>query len=185
MMKNCFLPITVLLILMMGTDAKGDSFSAINERARKGDVEAQYQLGVIYEKGEDQEQNFYKAVRWYRKAAKQGHAKAQAHLGELLTTGQGVGEVNYVEAVKWMHMAADQGQGMAQLFLATIYSEGAGLSIPKDYVKGYMWLNIANASGENIDNREITNLKKKMTAAQIAKSERNIKSWLANHKSKL
>lgn len=184
-MKNYFLPITVLLILMMGTDVKGDSFSATHELARKGNAEAQYQLGVIYERGEGQEQNFYKAVRWHRKAAKQGHAKAQAHLGELLATGQGVGEVNYVEAIKWMQMAADQGQGMAQLFLATIYSEGAGLSIPKDYVKGYMWLNIADASGENVDNRDITNLKKKMTAAQLAESERNIKRWLANHKGKL
>ncbi len=185
MVKNCILPITVLLILMMGTDAKGDSFTAINERARKGDAKAQYQLGVIYEKGEDQEQNFYKAVRWHRKAAKQGHAKAQAHLGELLAIGQGVGEVNYKEAIKWMQMAADQGQGMAQIFLATIYSEGAGISIPKNYVKGYMWLNIADASGENVNNRDITNLKKKMTAAQIAESERNIKSWLANHRGKL
>ena len=105
MMKNLFLPITVLLILMMGTDARGTSFSTINERARKGNAEAQYQLGVIYERGDDQEQNFYKAVRWHRKAAKQGHAKAQAHLGELLATGQGVGEVNYVEAIKWMKMA--------------------------------------------------------------------------------
>jgi TPR repeat protein len=69
MMKNCFLPITVVLILIMGTDAKGDSFSNTNERERKGNAEAQYQLGVIYERGDSQEQNFYKAIRWHRKAA--------------------------------------------------------------------------------------------------------------------
>ena len=169
----------------MGTDAKGDSFSNTNERARKGNAEAQYQLGVIYERGDSQEQNFYKAIRWHRKAAKQGHADAQAHLGELLATGQGVEQANYVEATRWMEKAADQGQGMAQLFLATIYCEGAGVSIPKDYVKGYMWLSIADASGENVAKREIINIKKKMSEAQIVESEREIKSWLANHRGKL
>ena len=184
MMKNWFLHSAVVLLLVTAIEARGDSFVDISARARKGDAEAQYQLGVIYEKGEAQPQNFYKAVKWHRKAGKQGHAEAQAHLGELLASGQGVEQVDYAEAIKWMRKAADQGQGIAQLYLATIYTEGAGFSVSKDYVKAYKWLNIADVSGEDVDNREIKNLKKKMTEAQIAEAERNIKTWIVEHKGK-
>ncbi len=50
--------------------------SDIIARAEKGDAEAQYELGEMYEKGQGIEQNYAKALEWYRKAAEQG-VKAQ------------------------------------------------------------------------------------------------------------
>ena len=45
--------------------------------AEQGDSEAQYNLGLFYDKGEGVEKNHSEAIKWYKKAAEQGHAKAQ------------------------------------------------------------------------------------------------------------
>ena len=48
------------------------------------------------------------AVRWYLKAAEQGHAFAQASLGLMYAMGQGVPE-DYIQAYAWFSLAAAQG----------------------------------------------------------------------------
>ena len=48
------------------------------------------------------------AVKWYRKAAEQGHAAAQNNLGAMYANGQGVARSD-AEAVKWFRKAAEQG----------------------------------------------------------------------------
>ena len=47
-------------------------------------------------------------MKWYRKAAEQGHANAQCNLGYCYKYGEGV-ETNKAEAVKWYRKAAEQG----------------------------------------------------------------------------
>ena len=48
------------------------------------------------------------AVNWYRKAAEQGHAQAQANLGWMFQYGLGVSK-NRAEAINWYRKAAEQG----------------------------------------------------------------------------
>ena len=73
--------------------------------AEQGDAEAQYNLGVCYEKGEGVPQNYEEAAKWYMKAAEQGHANAQNNLGLCYYVGNGVRQ-NHEEAVKWYRKAA-------------------------------------------------------------------------------
>lgn len=54
------------------------------EKARNGDIEAQYKLGSCYENGEGVDKDFIKAADWYRKAAKQNHKQARISLVKLL-----------------------------------------------------------------------------------------------------
>lgn len=72
--------------------------------AEKGQVTAQYNLGVMYFKGEGVQQNYAEAAKWYRKAAEQGYAKAQYNLGLLYYNGQGVTQ-NYILAHMWLDLA--------------------------------------------------------------------------------
>jgi TPR repeat protein len=58
-------------------------------------------------------QDYAEAVKWFRKAADQGDAKAQLNLGFAYNTGQGVPQSS-AEAVKWYRLAADQGYAGAQ-----------------------------------------------------------------------
>ena len=51
-----------------------DKINEILRSAEKGDVTAQFNLGVAYDIGEGVEQNDEQASHWYQKAADQGDA---------------------------------------------------------------------------------------------------------------
>ena len=63
--------------------------------------------------------NEVEAVKWYRKAAEQGHAGAQCNLGTMLVRGLSTAK-NEAEAVKWLQKAAEQGHERAQFNLGVI-----------------------------------------------------------------
>jgi TPR repeat protein len=89
---------------------KGDyktAFTTWTAAANKGDAAAQYDLGVMYAKGEGVAQDYKQAVLLTRKAADQGYAPAQINLGVAYANGQGVAK-NSVEAYKWLTVAAEQ-----------------------------------------------------------------------------
>ena len=44
----------------------------------------------MYENGRGMPQDFAGAAAWYRKAAEQGYAKAQDHLGVMYQYGRGI-----------------------------------------------------------------------------------------------
>lgn len=48
------------------------------------------------------------AVKWYRKAAEQGDARAQCNLGVCYDNGEGIAQ-DKTEAVKWLQRASEQG----------------------------------------------------------------------------
>ncbi len=59
---------------------RGDYPTALRELrplARQGDAIAQYNLGSMYGRGQGVPQDYAETVKWYRKAAEQGHATAQ------------------------------------------------------------------------------------------------------------
>lgn len=104
---------------------KGDYAAAFREwlpLAELGDVEAQYNLGVLYDEGAGVEQDLVAAADWYRKAAEQGFIDAQTNLGTMYYFGQGVAR-DYHEAAKWLRLAADQGDTEAAEYLGKIPAE--------------------------------------------------------------
>ena len=52
--------------------------------------DAQFNLGVMYKKGQGVALDFSKAVTWYKRAAAQGNAKAQFNLGGMYRWAEGV-----------------------------------------------------------------------------------------------
>jgi hypothetical protein len=54
-----------------------DNPEELQAKAEKGDAEAQFYLGVMYENGNGVLKDYTEAVKWYRKAADQGAAAAQ------------------------------------------------------------------------------------------------------------
>mgnify|MGYP001560807994 CR=1 FL=1 len=105
---------------------------------------AQFNLGAMYDKGEDVPENNAEAVKWYRKAADQGNAVAQSNLGDMYVKGEGVPE-NHAEAVKWFRKAADQGNARSQAQLGIHLMKGDG--ILKDPDKGIQLLTEAAKNG--------------------------------------
>jgi TPR repeat protein len=81
----------------------------------------------MYGSGNGIMKNLTEAAKWYRRAADQGHAKAQAMLGVLFNAGQGVPQ-SHVEAIKWWRRAAKQGDADARFNLGMAYWKGDGVT---------------------------------------------------------
>jgi TPR repeat protein len=109
-------------------------------RAEHGDADAQCEVGEWYAGGYGVPKDDTKARDWYRRAAQQGHAKAQATLGSDLyyaTLNHQLPSETYAEAFRWLTQAAEQGQAMAQADLANMYAFGRG--VPEDWSKKIYW----------------------------------------------
>jgi TPR repeat protein len=60
--------------------------------ANKGNLEAAFQLSILYLAGEGVPNDPAQSEKWCRKAAEGGHAQAQANLGTLYAWGRGGGK---------------------------------------------------------------------------------------------
>ncbi len=76
--------------------------------AEQGNAKAQYNLGLMYRKGQGVAQDDAEAVGWWRKAAEQGNARAQRARGIMDRYGYGVAK-DFVLAHMWYNLAAAQG----------------------------------------------------------------------------
>jgi hypothetical protein len=137
----------------------GWKIDEVRKLAESGDACMQHLVGRYYDPGagplmtatdadpsQDRPENFLprkkEAAKWFRLAAEQGHAEAQAALAGLYWYGYGVRQ-DYVEAAAWHIKAANQGLSCSQLELGEMYQKGQG--VRKDYVQGHFWMNLASA----------------------------------------
>lgn len=118
--------------------------STVRTQAEGGDASAQWNLGLLYERGNGIEQNYALAAEWYHKAAKQGFSDAQASLGNLYTLGRGV-KRDYAKAAEWYRMAADQDNPFAQWQFSGLYYNGLG--VRQDYAEAVKWMRKAADHG--------------------------------------
>ena len=117
----------------------GDYETALREwqpLAEQGHIEAQFNLGVLYDKGWGVSQDYKQAIKWYKLSAAQGDARARFVLGGIYYYGQGVSQ-DYEEATKWFKLAAEQGYASAQFALGGIYRFGWG--VQKNYTEAIKW----------------------------------------------
>ena len=90
------------------------------------------------------EQDYTKAVSYFRIAATQGHADAQNFLGICYDEGKGV-DKDHVEAVKWFRKAAEQGDKYGQNNLGNRYYNGEG--VEQNYTEAVKWYRKAAEQG--------------------------------------
>jgi uncharacterized protein len=171
--------LTITLMLMAGAAVAGqreDGVAAVNSRdyatalrlfrplANQGDDVAQFDLGLLYNKGWGVPRDYVQAVMWYRRAADQGNADAQYNLGLLYDKAH-----RYAEAMHWYRKAADQALADAQYNRGILYAKGHGVpqdcaealaadqdvadaqgqGVPQDFVQAYKWLDLSVAQDNN------------------------------------
>lgn len=190
---------------------RGDYVTAlrlIRPLAQQGHSIAQYNLGLMYEKGEGVAQDSSVAVEWYRMAAQQGYASAQHDLGVSYYKGEGVAQ-DYKEAEKWFRLAAQQGYASSQSSLSVMYLNRSdykealkwvqlsanrghapaqvnlglmyynGQGVTRDYVRAHMWVSLAALQGDPNAMNSRDIIAKKMSPAQIAEAQRLARDWNA------
>ena len=148
---------TTLFCLFLSVPLLADNLSHWQRLAEKGSVNAQYNLGAMYDNGDGVPEDDAEAAKWYHKAADQGHVNAQFNLGVMYANGEGVAK-NAAEAATWYRKAADQGDYRAQYNLGSLYANGEG--VPQSYSESYVWLSLAAMPG----NKNLT--KKRDRAAE-------------------
>jgi TPR repeat protein len=72
--------------------------------------------------------------------------------------------------VKWWKLAAAQGLAVAQNNLGFMYGNGKG--VPQNYIRAYMWWNLAASSGykDAVSGRDAVS--KRMTPADISAAQK-------------
>ena len=117
----------------MQTEINHEQVEELWAKAKAGDADSEFRLGVSYTIGRGVAKDEVEAVKWYRKAAEQNVAEAQNSLGTMYGRGLGVGK-DYTEAAKWFRKAAEQNYGAAQFNLGLSYEYGQGVA--KDVAQG-------------------------------------------------
>lgn len=127
----------VLLLIATSQFAFADQmFDDVLARAESGNTAAQYNLGLLYEKGQGVSQDHEKSVSWYTKAAETGQADAQCNLGAMYLYGLGVTQDSQ-KAVSWLSKSAEQGRACGQFYLGLMYAKGLG--VEQDEGKAVDW----------------------------------------------
>ena len=116
----------------------------ILELANEEDVFAQASAAWGYREGYGTAVDHVEAVKWVRKAAEQGFARAQYDLGLMYEFGTGVERSNE-KAAEWYLKAAEQGYARAQFWLGYMYEYGTG--VEQSYEKAAEWVQKAAEQG--------------------------------------
>ncbi|MEI6985655.1 MAG: tetratricopeptide repeat protein [Rhodospirillaceae bacterium] len=99
--------------------------------AEAGNKEAQYVLGVMYDRGNGVPQDMVAAASWYARSANQGHALAQYNLGAMYCEGLGVA-FDPIQAYKWLNLASANLSVGDQRDLAVRYRDRARRKITRE-----------------------------------------------------
>lgn len=131
---------------------EGDHATAMREYhalAAKGDVDAEYTIGVVYENGLGVPRDPQKAFEIYYKVAKKGAGEvstvAKYALGILYSQGRGIAQ-DRNEAVRWWLTAANEGFVPAQYNVGLAYDLGGGVS--QNYPEAFKWYQKAADAGD-------------------------------------
>lgn len=151
---------------------KGDSYGGLLryvEAARRGDPQAAYNAGHIYEAGEEVDENIDLAYQLYEMAAKCGHPAGQFEVGYYLFEGFGDVEQDYAKAVEWFEKAyqnpkcSKTTRTQTAAYLGLCYQEGLGTVQDDDVAFEYL-----HEAGEDIDNLWESITVKVLTALGVA-----------------
>lgn len=146
-----FVLMTLILMLPMLAQADG-LFDFQMKLAKKGNAEAQYKVGEMYETGFGVEQDMTEAKSWITKSAGQGHENAGFKLLYWDVEKNGVTAANKtdVEAIK---TKAKEGNPQAQFTVGKMHAYGVG--VKKNPDKAISWLNKAAFVGVLEAEREL------------------------------
>ena len=128
-----------------GVDAwdRGDYAGAVAQwraQAIAGDADAQFNLAQAYKLGRGVPADLKVAEDWYRKAAAQGHIRAEDNLGLVMFQNG-----DRQKALPYIEKSANRGDPRAQYVLGTSLFNGDLLK--KDWVRAYALMTRASASG--------------------------------------
>jgi uncharacterized protein len=151
-MKHLRIVVAVMAALAMAVPAGPQDaapaapVTELESRAAAGDAEAQFDLGLLYIRGEGVAEDHAAAASWFRKAADLGQRDAQYLFGLMHISGQGGVEKSNSAAYKLLLKSAEQGLPDAQSAVGEMLFAGQGAR--KDEKAGSGWFTRAARQGD-------------------------------------
>ena len=122
---------------------RGDFARAVQEwrgPAAAGDADAQFNLGQAYKLGRGVPTDQGIAIEWFRKAALQGHPKAEDNYGLALFQ-----DGKKTESVPWLEKSVARDEKRAELVLGTMLFNADG--VPRDWTRAYALVTRSSQQG--------------------------------------
>jgi len=166
--KSALWHIALLVVAVFITEisaAKADMvFDFQMKLAQKGNAEAQFKVGEMYESGRGVEKNMIEAKRWINKAAAQGNQAAGYKLLYDDLQQHGVTKDNKAKLAD-LQDAARAGDGYAQYYVGMMHSRGVGLR--KNSNAALDWLGKASLVGVTAAEAEVARVNEARQGAQL------------------
>lgn len=124
----------------------GKAKELYKKSADQGISEAQYYLSLIVFKEAKEDVDYKVSAELVRKAAEQGHLRAQVRLAALLHEGGKGVEQDKKLAFEWFRKAAEQGDSKSQCVVGSYYSNGA-YDVKQDSELAIYWFKKASEQG--------------------------------------
>lgn len=138
MMK--FLILIILSLITLNFNclfAQENNFETVKNFALKGDSIAQFNLGLLYYRGQDDvETNKVEALNWFEKSAIKGYPEAQFVTFIMYLNGEGAPK-DMDKAFEWCKKSASNGHPKGQHNLANFYNKG--IVVEKSEEKAFYW----------------------------------------------
>jgi flagellar biosynthesis GTPase FlhF len=154
--KTALLHIALLVVVVFLTEMSGAQadmvFDFQMKLAKKGNAEAQFKVGEMYESGRGVEKNMNEAMKWINKAAAQGNKAAGYNLLYKDLEKNGVTKENKPGLADLQNAARD-GDGYAQYYVGLMHSNGVG--VRKNSNEALDWLGKASLVGITAAEAEI------------------------------
>ena len=99
------------------------AIDGIIKSAENGNPEDQYQLAMLYTRGEEVPPNYFEAEKWLRKAIENKHLPAERELGILIASGSIKGRTE-TEAYDLLRSLTNRMDPRAVYYLAFLYENG-------------------------------------------------------------
>lgn len=169
--RFAFMLMVLVLILPSVSQANG-LFDFQMKLAKKGNAEAQFKVGEMYETGFGVKTDQAEAVKWISKAADQGHETAKFKLLYWDIKKNGITDANKAE-YEALKIKANEGNAQAQFYVGKMYARGVG--VKKNSAKALGWLNKAALVGVLEAEREAILVRENQQRWAIEKQRRDEK----------
>jgi TPR repeat protein len=143
-------------------------FNELKGQAKRGDLEAQYELAMMYLKGRGVEADGKTALRYLQDGADKGDEKSITRLGIVSFKGE-VGRPDYKKALQLFNRVSAKSV-LAQYYLGEMYASGSG--VKRNYDTAIDWYKKAADGGFNRASGKIINLEEEIKTEQRRKANR-------------
>jgi hypothetical protein len=143
-------------------------FNELQSQAKRGDLDAQYELAMMYLKGRGVAADGKQALRYLQDGADKGDEKAITRLGIVSFKGE-VGPPDYKKALQLFNQVSDTSV-LAQYYLGEMYAGGSG--VKRNYNTAIDWYKKAADGGFNRASGKIINLEEEIKTEQRREANR-------------